>query len=53
MSGIERTGSAGSYTYSVASSRENRPVNYVRWHDAVRFANWLHNGKPTGAPGWR
>ena len=27
----------------------NRPVNYVSWGDAARFANWLHNGQPTGA----
>ena len=27
----------------------NRPVNYVSWGDACRFANWLHNGQPTGA----
>ncbi len=46
---IERTGSSGSYSYSVASDRANRPVNYVSWRDAVRFANWLHNGQPTGA----
>jgi formylglycine-generating enzyme required for sulfatase activity len=26
----------------------NRPVNMVNWGDAVRFANWLHNGQPTG-----
>jgi hypothetical protein len=24
-------------------------VNHVSWYDAVRFANWLHNGQPTGA----
>jgi sulfatase modifying factor 1 len=24
-------------------------VNYVSWADAARFANWLHNGQPTGA----
>ncbi|MCP3994743.1 MAG: formylglycine-generating enzyme family protein, partial [bacterium] len=46
---IERSGSAGSYTYSVAGNRANRPVNYVSWGDAARFANWLHNGQPTGA----
>jgi formylglycine-generating enzyme required for sulfatase activity len=22
---------------------------YVSWYDALRFANWLHNGQPTGA----
>ena len=46
---IERTGSAGSYAYSVASDWANRPVNLVSWGDAARFANWLHNGQPTGA----
>jgi formylglycine-generating enzyme required for sulfatase activity len=46
---IERTGSTGSYTYSVALDRANRPVNFVSWGDAARFANWMHNGQPTGA----
>jgi len=45
---IERSGSPGSYTYSVASGYANRPVNYVSWGDSARFANWLHNGQPTG-----
>jgi formylglycine-generating enzyme required for sulfatase activity len=45
---IERSGSAGSYTYSVASDWANRPVNYVSWYDCLRFANWLGNGQPTG-----
>jgi formylglycine-generating enzyme required for sulfatase activity len=48
---IKRTGSSGSYTYSVASDWADRPVNYVSWGDAARFANWLHNGQPTGAQG--
>jgi len=46
---IEQSGSSGSYTYSVAGDRANHPVNYVSWGDAARFANWLHNGQPTGA----
>ena len=25
-----------------------RPVNFVSWADAARFANWLHNGQPSG-----
>jgi formylglycine-generating enzyme required for sulfatase activity len=50
-SGITRGGSSGSYTYSVASAFVNRPVNYVSWGDSARFANWLHNGQPTGAQG--
>jgi sulfatase modifying factor 1 len=49
--GIQRTGSAGSYAYSVAADRANRPVNYVNWGDAARFMNWLHNGQPMGAQG--
>jgi MYXO-CTERM domain-containing protein len=48
---IQRSGSSGSYTYSVAGDWANRPVNYVSWGDAARFANWLHNGQPTGAQG--
>jgi len=39
----------GLWEYSVASDYANRPVNYVSWGDAARFANWLHNGQPTGA----
>jgi sulfatase modifying factor 1 len=46
---IQRSGSAGTHTYSVAADWANRPVNYVSWGDAARFANWLHNGEPTGA----
>ena len=48
---IQRAGSSGSYTYSVASDWANRPVNLVSWGDAARFSNWLTNGQPTGAQG--
>jgi len=48
---IQRTGSAGSYAYSVAADRANRPVNNVNWGAAARFMNWLHNGQPMGAQG--
>jgi formylglycine-generating enzyme required for sulfatase activity len=47
--GILRGGPPGSYVYSVAADSADRPVNYVSWGDAARFANWLHNGQPTGA----
>jgi len=54
---ITRHGSDGNYTYDFSgrpSGAEadwvNRPVNYVSWGDAARFANWLHNGQPTGEP---
>lgn len=51
-SGITRTGDGtvgNPYTYSVASAFVSRPVNCVSWGDSARFANWLHNGQPTGA----
>ena len=47
IAGISRSGSSGSYSYSVIGSA-NKPVTYVSWGDAVRFVNWLHNGQPTG-----
>src|SRR5262245_45705725 len=36
--GITRSGSSGSYTYATIAGRENRPVNFVSFFDAVRFA---------------
>jgi formylglycine-generating enzyme required for sulfatase activity len=50
---IQRTGAAGSYTYSVANNRTdgywaNLPVNYVSFWDSCRFANWLGNGQGNG-----
>lgn len=48
---ILRSGSSGRYTYSVAQDWANRPVNFVSFWDACRFANWLHNGQPTGDQG--
>lgn len=50
--GILRSGGAGSYTYSVMNNggnSANRPITYVSWFDAARFANWMSNGQPTGA----
>jgi len=37
------------YTYSVPPAAVDRPVNFVSWGDTARFANWMHNGQPTGA----
>ncbi len=45
---IQRSGSSGSYTYSVPPDWADRPVNWVSWGDAARFANWMYNGQPTG-----
>jgi len=49
--GITRSGSNGSYTYSVKANMGDKPVNYVSFYDAVRFVNWLENGQPTGSQG--
>jgi formylglycine-generating enzyme len=45
---IQRHGTAGSYTYSVAADRANRPVSLVSFWSACRFVNWLHNGQGDG-----
>lgn len=47
--GITRDGSPGSHTYSTILGREQMPVGRISFYDALRFANWLHNGQPTGA----
>ena len=48
VTGISRSGSSGSYSYSVIGSA-NHPVTYVSWFDAARFSNWMANGQPTGS----
>jgi len=45
---IQQTGSWDNQSYTVAPDWANRPVNYVSWGDAARFANWLTHGQPTG-----
>jgi sulfatase modifying factor 1 len=54
--GIQRYGSAPNYTYYIKPpafgypySYNNKPVVFVSSADAMRFANWLHNGQPIGA----
>ena len=46
--GITQSGVSGSYSYSVKSGFESKPVTYVSFWDAARFSNWLQNGQPTG-----
>jgi formylglycine-generating enzyme required for sulfatase activity len=46
--GITRSGTPGNFSYSVVAIRAAMPVNHVSFWDAARFANWLHNGQPTG-----
>lgn len=50
-SGITRSGSAGGYHYTVDQAYVNRPINYVSFWNACRFANWMQNGQPTGSEG--
>jgi sulfatase modifying factor 1 len=47
--GITRSGSAGSYSYSVKANMGDKPVNYVTWFDAARVANWMQNGQGSGS----
>jgi len=49
--GIDRTWSVDHYVYTAKDGDANwddRPVNYVSFWDASRFANWLHNGQGSG-----
>ena len=46
--GITRSGVSGSFTYSTKTNMGDKPVNFVSWYDAIRFANWLHNGQGAG-----
>jgi sulfatase modifying factor 1 len=52
IAGITRSGSSGNYSYSVLNYQgdsTNRPISYISWFDAARFANWMHNGKGSGS----
>jgi formylglycine-generating enzyme required for sulfatase activity len=46
--GITRSGSSGSYTYSVRENMGDKPVSLVDWYDAARMANWMTNGQSSG-----
>ena len=46
--GLARTGSSGSYSYAAKPGFEGKPVGFVSFYDALRFANWLHNGQGSG-----
>jgi hypothetical protein len=49
--GIAQSGSPGSYTYTPEVGLGPRPAAFVSFYDVLRFANWMHNGQPTGAQG--
>lgn len=48
--GITRT-CTSTCTYSTRVNMDDKPVNFVDFWDAARFANWMHNGQPTGPQG--
>ena len=51
VAGITRVGTKGSLSYSVMNNfgnSANRPIAFVSWFDAARFANWMANGQPVG-----
>ena len=55
IAGIGRTGTgtAGDpWVYTPLNNSGNsgdRPIAYISWHRAARFANWLHNGATVGS----
>ncbi|MEM9354532.1 MAG: SUMF1/EgtB/PvdO family nonheme iron enzyme [Planctomycetota bacterium] len=50
VTGIQlKTANPAGAKYVALSERENTPVNYVSWYDAIRFTNWLHNGQPSSS----
>jgi formylglycine-generating enzyme required for sulfatase activity len=45
---ILREVSDGHWTYSAVPDWENRPVIFVTCFSAMRYANWIHNGRGAG-----
>lgn len=45
---IDRIGTPGDFSYSPTLGLAKWPVTYVSFWEALRYANWLHNGKPSG-----
>jgi formylglycine-generating enzyme len=56
VAGIARAGASGNFTYFVTGpggvdygqSSGNRPIGFIVWFQAARFANWLCNNRPIG-----
>ena len=46
--GISRGGGPGSYTYTATAP--DKPVDYVSWYSAIRFANWMTDGDTENGP---
>ncbi len=44
---LTRTAAEDDIHYGVIPGRENLPITYVAWPDAIRYCNWFQHGKPT------
>jgi formylglycine-generating enzyme required for sulfatase activity len=50
LGGITYTAGSGSGAkYTLRTNMGDKPVNYVSWYDAARFANWMMNGQGAGS----
>ncbi len=45
---IRREEAASGFQYSILQGEAPTPVTHVDWYDAVRYCNWVHNGRPVG-----
>ncbi len=41
---IDRVGGPGAFRYEVQAGEGNKPITHISFPDAMRFANWMHNG---------
>jgi formylglycine-generating enzyme required for sulfatase activity len=48
-SSVSRVGSAGTYVYASQAFMGDKPITYVDWYKAARFANWMNNGQTSGS----
>jgi formylglycine-generating enzyme len=46
---ISRVGSDGTYQYASRAFMGNKPIAWVDWLKAARFANWMNNGQVSGS----
>lgn len=46
---LQNTTVSGLFVYTCKPNMCNKPVIYVDWFQAIRYCNWLHNGKPVGS----
>lgn len=48
IGGIARSGVNGSRVYTTKANMADKPVVFVDYLSTIRFANWVHNGAPSG-----